>query len=171
MSDSAKHEVRPLHDVPMFVLGQVEVLRPMVEQLCSDCSGYVETVRADDGQPEERLTELGYGFLEVVQAVADNALVEVYDVAGRHRRPTPAHELLDDLAYDASKLFAMLSAALAGTGSHPNPFLVGWAMGDALRELEARCKSDETREAVDKVFDGSDEAALSELLRAVGGRS
>jgi hypothetical protein len=143
-----------LHDAPFAVREQVEALIPLVKRLYGDSPVYVKSVEDGAGHVHERLTDLGYASIPAAHRVALDAFDIFEGTRGHYATPSPSHELLDNLMYDACHTFAVLAAALSGLAEHPDPCAVTWGMKETLLDpLMERAKSDEASQAATFVYE------------------
>ena len=128
-------------DVAGVIRGHIEMILGIVSHLSIDDStgGYVITDKDVEGQ----LTEMGWRAVDRVGQLALDSSNHLWDIAGHIATPTPAHELLSDLEFDAAYLFSVVSAALAGLKDHPTPLQAVWGLRLLLEEMKGRCESDE----------------------------
>ena len=147
-------------EIKVVIVLVIKVVLGVVSHLSIDDStgGYVITDKDVEGQ----LTEMGWRAIDRVGQLALDSSTYLWDITGHIATPTPAHELLSDLEYDASYLFSVVSAALAGLKNHPTPLQAVWGLKLLLEEMKGQCESDEIVAASSAADGGEGESATPE---------
>ena len=138
-----------------IVEGHFEMLEAIVGRLVGgDCSsfGYMVGVRDDDGITHDRLTDMGLRAAQHAHELAVDADRHLWAVEGELIRD-PKWQVLTSLLYDASRLLTVVSAALGGFTTHPDPPHVAWGAHELLKGMLERVRSDDVQAAAKEAND------------------
>lgn len=158
-----------LYSVPHVLEAHLGMLEGVVGRVAGGgemrSTGYVATVRDDDGRSRDRLTELGERTLWHAARLAVDASEAMYAMEGQSTgsRDDPHRAVLEDLLYDGARALSVLAAALLGAREYPDPCHVTWGVERMVRDLLGRVRSDTVQEATKAVEREEHGLALEEL--------